>query len=234
MRYWLVAFVSFLFAFSAVARETVSLGEEEFVQAVKSEFAEQGLGEDLELEFFGGQTSFIIRDVDHVKIMVTSLDISQGQGKFAVKAEIFADGRPAGQTKLLGRYFVLTEVALPSRDIAKDSIITKDDLVHTKVRSNRLREDMVILEENLIGKQAVRLIKANKPISSKDIQEEVLIKKGQKLTVVYLHNGLQIVAKMEALEDGVRGEYIKVLNAKSNKEIVAKVLDKNTAEVLAE
>ena len=53
------------------------------------------------------------------------------------------------------------------------------------------------------------------------------------MTVIYQHHSLQIVAKMEALENGVKGKYIKILNTKSNKEVMAKVLDKNTVEVSA-
>lgn len=234
MRYWLFIFGFLMFVETVFAREPVTLTEDDLAQAVKAEFAEQGLGEDVEIEFFGGQTNFVIKEVDHVKIMVSSLDISQGQNKFTAKAEIFADGKPAGQTKLLGRYFVMTEVVMPSHDISKGTILKKEDFVRAKVRSNRLRDDMVTLEENLIGKQAIRQIKANKPISAKDIHDEILIKKGQKVTVIYQHHSLQIVAKMEALEDGAKGQFIKILNTKSNRELAAKVLDKNTVEVSAE
>ena len=234
MRYWFVVFLWLMLVGDVFARESVTLTEDDMAQVIKAEFAEQGLGEDVEIEFFGGQTNFVIKEADHVKIMVSSLDISQGQNKFTAKAEIFADGQPAGQTKLLGRYFVMTEVMMPSHDISKGSILRKEDFVRAKVRSNRLREDMVTLEENLVGKQAAKLIKANRPVSAKDIRDEVLIKKGQKVTVIYQHNTLQIVAKMEALEDGVKGQYIKILNTKSDRELAAKVLDKNTVEVAAE
>ena len=234
MRCWLVILVSLIVSFSAMARDTLTLGLEDMAAAVKQEFAEQGLGEDVELEFFGGQTSFVLRDVDHAKIMISGLDISEGQNKFTAKAEIFADGKSAGQARLLGRYFVMVEAWLPLHDIEKDAVITADDLVRTSLRSNRIRDDMIVLEEDLVGKQAVRTIKANKPICRKDIREEVIVKKGQTVMVVYQNKGLQIVSKMEALQDGCKDQNIRVLNTKSGKEVVGKVLNKNMVEIAAE
>lgn len=234
MRYCLTFLSVLLFAFGVQARDLFVVETQEMSQAVKKEFAEQGLGEEIEVELFGGKTEFVVENADTVKIMVTNLDISQGQSKFTAKAEIFADGKPVAQTKLYGRYFVMTEVMLPVRDIAKDSIIKKEDLIQTSLRVSRLREDMVTQESDLVGKQAVHLIKANKPVQKKDIRDKVLIKKGQIVTAVYQKNKLQITSKLEALEDGSVGQYIKLLNTKSGKEISAKVADKNTVEVVSE
>ncbi|MCQ2741552.1 MAG: flagella basal body P-ring formation protein FlgA, partial [Alphaproteobacteria bacterium] len=182
MRYCLTFLSVLLFAFGVQARDLFVVETQEMSQAVKKEFAEQGLGEEIEVELFGGKTEFVVENADTVKIMITNLDISQGQSKFTAKAEIFADGKPVAQTKLYGRYFVMTEVMLPVRDIAKDSIIKKEDLIQTSLRVSRLREDMVTQESDLVGKQAVHLIKANKPVQKKDIRDKVLIKKGQVVT----------------------------------------------------
>lgn len=234
MRYWLIIFAGLAAAFAAQAREVLTLGLEEVSQAVRKEFVEQGINSDVELEFFGGQTAFVLENVEEAKILVSGLDVSEGQNKFTAEAEIFADGKPAGKTKLFGRYFVLTEAYVPARDIAKDAIIQEDDLAMVKMRANRLREDMVFAKDDLTGKQATRLIKADKPVTSRDIRDEIIIKKNQIVTAVYRNKGLQITSKTEALENGAKGQRIKLLNTKSQKEIIGKVIDKNTVEIAAE
>ena len=108
------------------------------------------------------------------------------------------------------------------------------DLEIKKMRSNRLREDDVISQNQLVGKQAVRTIKAGKPVSKRDIREEIVIRKGQNVLAVYNHKGLQITAKLEALEDGAKGNKIKLLNTKSQKEIFGEVVDKNTVNIMSE
>lgn len=210
------------------------LSPDDMAEAVRREFVEQGLGDNVEVEFFGGQTEFAFEGVKDAKIMVSYLEVEEEQNKFTAEAEIFADGKPVEKTKLFGRYFVMTEIWVPIKDIEKDKIIRSEDLKKVVFRSNRLREGTVGAKESLLGKQALRLIKEGKPIMLKDIRDEVLIKRGQTVLAVYRHKGLQIMTKMEAQEDGARGQRIKLLNTKSGKEVVGKVVDKNMVEIAAE
>ena len=97
-----------------------------------------------------------------------------------------------------------------------------------------MRDDVLKNMEDLVGKQVVRTIAINKPVSRKDVREEVVVKKGQSVMVVYKHKGLEIVSKMEALEDGTKGQTIKLLNVKSEKTLRGKVLNANMVEIAAE
>ena len=234
MRFWLVVIALILVPFMSLAKDLLVVGIDDVSAAVSKEFVEQGRGSDIELEFFGGQTGFVFENADEAKILVSDLNVNEEQNKFTATAEIFVDGKLSAETKLFGRYFDMTEVWLPVKNIEKDAIITQDDLVKAKIRSNRLRDDNVVDIDELVGKQAVRQIKADRPIMAKDIQDEVLITKGQLVTAVYSYKGLQITSRMEALEDGAKGQEIKLLNTKSKKEIVGKVLDDKTVEIRAE
>lgn len=205
----------------------------DLVKAIEKEFAEQGIANTVELEIFGGKTDFAFDDAKDVKILISDLK-ADDNNKFTTNAEIFADGVSVGKTDLLGRFFVMKEIYVPTRDIAKDEVITSDALKTVLVRENRLKEDGLVDVEDIVGKQAVRLLKAEKNISKRDIRNEIVVKKGQALTIIYRNKGLQITSKMEALEDGAKGDLVKFINTKSAKEVVAKVIDKNTAEVLAE
>ena len=205
----------------------------DLVKAIEKEFAEQGIANTVELEIFGGKTDFAFDDAKDVKILISDLK-ADDNNKFTANAEIFADGVSVGKTDLLGRFFVMKEIYVPTRDIAKDEVITSDALKTVLVRENRLKEDSLVDVDDIVGKQAVRLLKAEKNISKRDIRNEIVVKKGQALTIIYRNKGLQITSKMEALEDGAKGDLVKFINTKSAKEVVAKVIDKNTAEVLAE
>ncbi|MBE6468048.1 MAG: flagellar basal body P-ring formation protein FlgA [Alphaproteobacteria bacterium] len=205
----------------------------DLVKAIEKEFAEQGIANMVELEIFGGKTDFAFDDAKDVKILISDLK-ADDNNKFTTNAEIFADGVSVGKTDLLGRFFVMKEIYVPTRDIAKDEVITSDALKTVLVRENRLKEDGLVDVDDIVGKQAIRLLKAEKNISKRDLRNEIVVKKGQALTIIYRNKGLQITSKMEALEDGAKGDLVKFINTKSAKEVVAKVIDKNTAEVLAE
>ncbi len=218
----------------AVAKEGVYLGVDDVSRAVIYEFENQGLGDDVELEFFGGKTSFSMENANIAKIMITNLQVDEDSGKFTAEAEIFADGNFVDKTTLLGRSYILGDVWVPSRDIAKDEVIEFEDIKLVKIRINRLRDEVIKEKDGLIGKQALKTLKGGKPVVVKDVRDEIVIKKGDKITAVYNHKGLQITSKMEALEDGSKGEMIRILNTKSSKEISGKVLNKNIVEIAAE
>ncbi len=205
----------------------------DLLKAVETEFAEQGIANTVELEIFGGKTNFEI-DSENVKILVSNLKVDAENNKFTSMAEIFADGNLIEKTELLGRFFIMKEVFIPLNDIAKGEVIKMNDLKPVLMRENRLKDDTLVEADNIVGKQTVRLLKKDKLISVRDVRDEIVIKKGQEVTIIYKNKGLQITSKMEALEDGSKGSFIKFINTKSNKEIIAKVIDKNTAELKAE
>ena len=215
---------------NVVAGEVNSI---DFMKAIEREFAEQGIADMIELEIFGGQTDFVTNDAKEVKILVSDLK-ADDNNKFTVNAEIFADGVSIGKSDLLGRFFVMKEVYVPARNIAKDEVVTVDAIKPMLTRENKIKKDALLDADSIIGKQAVRLLKVDSIVTERDLRNEVVVKKGQNLTIIYKNKGLQITSKMTALSDGGRGDLIKFINTKSSKEVLAKVIDKNSAEVMAE
>ena len=219
-----------LLPFAVNAKEITGV---DLLKAIETEFAEQGIANMVELEIFGGKTSFET-DSDDVKILISNLKVDAENNKFTSMAEIFAAGKLVETTELLGRFFIMKEVYLPLNDIAKGEVIEMKDIKPVLIRENRLKDDTLIEADNIVGKQTVRLLKKDKLITIRDVRDEIVIKKGQEVTIIYKNKGLQITSKMEALEDGSKGSFIKFINTKSNKEIIAKVIDKNTSELKAE
>lgn len=234
MRYLLTLLVLLQIVFGSGSASALTLELDDIVEAIRAEFVEQGFDDNVELELFGGQTKFDLGDISDAKILLSNFSAIEDDDKFTVDAEIFADGKSVATTKLVGRYFVLEKVLVPTKDITKDEIIKKENLTQIIIRSNRLRDDVIKEENNLLGKQAIRTIKEGKPITSRDIRDEIVIKKGQMIMVVYKYKGLQITSKMEAIEDGAKGQRIRLVNNKSNKEVIGRVVDKNMVEVLGE
>lgn len=98
------------------------------------------------------------------------------------------------------------------------------------VRQNRIKPSFVTDKERLAGKEAKKLLKEGKIVMDRDIGNQVLIKKGDVVTVVYRTDKMQITAKVEALGDGGKGDKIEMLNPKSKKTLFGRVIDKDTVE----
>ena len=215
----------------AMASTTLFVGEKEIADAVRKEFVEQGIDEQTELEFFGGQTTFALENAKQAKIMISGLNVDAEQNKFSATAEIFADGKPAAKTSLYGKYYVMQEVWAPSVLIEKGETISADKLKSFWVRGNRIKAGNLTEKSQLEGKQAKRTLKEGKIVTDRDVGEQIIVKRGSIVTSVYRSKGLQITAQAEALEDGTKGARIELVNTKSGKKFFAKVLDAQTVEI---
>lgn len=213
------------------AAETLSISEDDVAAAVEKEFAEQGLDEDLDLEFFGGQSSFVIQNAKSAKIMVTALKYDETQNKFSVNVEVFADGNPVIRSGLQGKYYVLAEAYVPNRNINKGEVITEADLKTVKIRSNRIKANVMTTIEQIRDKEAKRALKEGKLISDREVGEKILVRKGDIVSLIYKTEQMQITAKGQALNDGAKNQKIEVENTKSKKKVYGMVVDADTVEV---
>ncbi len=225
----LLVFGSFLT--EASAQNMLRIGEDEVKSAIEKEFNDQGLAENVDLEFFGGKTVFEIPGVSQAKIMVDSLSADETGAKFRAQIIVFADGEEKEKSVISGKYYLMGEAFVPARNLAKGEVIKEEDLRQVRVRMNKIKSQYVVEKESLVGQEAKKSLKEGRMVSEKDIGSVVLIHKGDTVTSVYQTEAMQITAKCEALEDGGKGDGIEVMNLKSKKTIHAKVIDKDSVAV---
>ena len=213
------------------AENLLMVSEDEISEAIKKEFVEQGRPEAVDLEFFGGQTVFQIENARKAKILVEKLRTDELSNKFSCSVQIFADGKAFARTAVSGKYYVLGEIYVPARNIDKGELITPDMLKTITVRMNRVKPMFVTEKDKLVNKEAKKYLKEGKIVTDRDIGEKILIKKNDLITVVYKTDKMQITARGQARQDGVKGERIEVENTKSKKVLVGTVVDAETVYI---
>ncbi len=208
------------------------VSEEKIADALKKEYIERfGEGDEIELEFYGGQTNFAIEEPGEVKIMVANARFDELQNKFSADAEFFAGGRSVAKSSYQGKYYILKEIFVPAQNINKGEIITADKLKSIKTRSNRIKPQNLVDKEKLLNMEAKRNLREGKIINDKDVGKEILIKKGSMVNLVYQTPFMQITARAEALEDGSLGDKIEIRNTKSKRDLYGEVIDADTVRV---
>ncbi len=209
----------------------VNVSTEEVEDAIKKEFSEQGLEDEIELEIYGGQSSFNFPEANQAKIMVSNLKYDETQNKFTINVEIFADGKSSAKDSLIGKYYLMEEVFVPAENLDKGQIIQEQNLKKIKLRSSRIKSAYITEKEKLIGKEVKRALKIGKLISSKEIGMPLAVHKNDKVNLIYKTERMQIIAKGIAQEDGSKGEKIEVENSQSRKKVYGTVVSSDTIEV---
>lgn len=209
----------------------VVVSENDFSSAVKKEFAENGVEEALELEFYGGQTFFDLPEAAAARVMVSGLKFDEDQNRFSCRADVYADGKAYAATELSGKYYLLDEVWVPARNIKKGEIIAAGDLKKISFRRNRVKNANVVEKDKLAGKEAKRMLKEGKLVVDNDVGAKILIKKGDVVTAVYTTHHMQITTKAQAMSDGAEHDKIELVNTKSKKTIYGEVIDAETVKI---
>lgn len=216
---------------AADSANTLYVGENDVIAAVEKEFTEQGLDDEIDVEIFAGQSSFVLEDTKNVKLMVSKLKYDESQNKFECGLDVFADGKQFARTALQGRYYRLEEIAVPAANINKGETLNEENLKMVKIRSNRIKPNHITTLDKLLNMEARRSLKEGRPVSDREVGKVLVVKKGDMVTLVLNSGNMQITAKAEALTDGAKGDKIEALNTKSKKKVYGTVLDADTIEV---
>lgn len=107
-----------------------------------------------------------------------------------------------------------TQISVTAHSLDRGSIISESDLesVDDSVLGHRVG---LALYAALIGKELRRTIAAGQPIYNTDIKMPDLVKRDELVTMLVSHGGMTIAATGKALENGAKGNHIRVQNMTS-------------------
>lgn len=124
------------------------------------------------------------------------------------------------------------EVLVASKTLHKGKILHKSDLIKLKIDISQLKQGYFTKSKYLIGKVAKQNIGEGTALTPQNIQEAILIHKGEQITIQAINDMINISMNGIALNNGALGEVIKVQNLNSKKVIDAEVSSSKTVRVV--
>ncbi len=124
------------------------------------------------------------------------------------------------------------EVLTAALPIAKDEIITEEHFQVTRLDRTKITGNSVIDPKDILGLSAKRPIRQGQVLKAQQFDQPLLVKRGDGVIIQAVGKGMTISTAGEALSHGRLGENIRVKNIKSEREIIAKVKDKDTVVVM--
>ena len=112
----------------------------------------------------------------------------------------------------------------PDIDAVSYDIIELDDL-ETVLVAKKHQTSFFSTKQELVGRKLKQNVSLGFPIRSRHLHLEWVINKGDKIDIIQSAGGINISASGVALENGQKGEKIKVMNLSSEKNLVAWVLN---------
>ncbi len=174
----------------------------------------------------------VLYSADHpLKLSIHSLQIDPQARRWQAQAYILAGGKTETVKPISGTYLALMDVPVLTRQLGRNDVIEQGDIAIKSVPTPQLRKETVTDVKQLIGQSPRAVISANRPIRLSEISSPVVIKKGQAVEMTYTSRYMHIKATGIALQDGAKGEMIRVKNDKSEKAVSGRVESAGHVEV---
>lgn len=216
-----------------VTRKSRSLGEHELIELLSGWLQEHNVRDlgQIELRLSRPWTPVAIAD-EAFTLKVLDIPTSGIAANFIARFELetaFGEHLGPWQTSLQAR--VWREVWVARSPIKRGEPAATADLV-------RERRDLLLCHEamaDLISQDAalefVEPVPQGAPILARFIKPRAVVRRGQNLAAVIQDGALMITLKVEALEDGAAGQFIRVRNPLSRRDLHAKIVDEQNVLV---
>jgi len=145
---------------------------------------------------------------------------------------LFMEGeRFRKRVTLTAHLTTLGEVLVAKAHLPRGKVLEVQDLEVVVRDLNEAPKDVISSMEAALGKVLKRFVSQGEALRLSALEEPILIKRGQLVTILAENERLKITALGMAQENGVKGDIIKVTNVDSKKVVQGRVVEKDTVRV---
>ncbi len=200
--------------------------------AIRPELRAAGASGSFEIDLQGRGGSINVPPDAAYRIEVSAVQFDRQTSRFSAALKISGNGFATKRSNVSGYARELVELPVLTRRLGKGEIIRAADLNVVEMRAGQSQQNTARDESDLIGLEAKRALQANRPIRLSDVQTPVLVKKGALVTMLVRTPAMSLSAVGQALEDGAKGEVIRILNPKSRKTVQGTVVGKGQVQMI--
>ncbi len=153
------------------------------------------------------------------------------EGYVRLIAVVYVNGVVKNKVKLSGWVDVFEFVVCTSRNLKRGEIIKKEDAYFVRRNISRISPNILTDMSKVIGLMAKHNIKTDTCLKEWMLEKSPIVDRGDMVTILAKSGDLKITVPGRVLMKGYMGEFIKVQNSMSKKEIYAKVVNSSTVMV---
>jgi len=202
-------------------------------ERLRTAFAARGLDGPLGLRLTGLRRSlFVPLDADPSAVDIETLRHDARSNRFEVTLRVPASDGKIRRVQFAGVAERQRHVPVLAHAMEPGETIGKDDIAWITLDERRINRTMLVSETALIGKAPVRPLRAEAPLRRSDVRHPLLVEKGSHVTMVVANGPLTLTAIGKAMQDGARGEIIRLINTDSNRTVEARITGPDRVRVI--
>jgi flagella basal body P-ring formation protein FlgA len=152
-------------------------------------------------------------------------------GRLGLRVSLSRDDRLLKRSVVNVRVDGEREVVVPTRLIRSREKIGREDVELVAVPLSNIRSEALTDLDEVVGQRARRSLREGRPIASASLELSPDVVRGQRVKLQLRKGALRIEAVGRAQEDGRRGEWVRVLNTSSRREVLGRVAQDGVVHV---
>ena len=208
-----------------VGRDAIS---EALREALRAEGAPAGAG----IEYAGRAPEIAVPLQVPPGLEVQSISYDRASGRFSAMVVAGAGHASAQRLPVSGRLVATRQVPVLRRAVQPGEVVRPGDIEFVDLREEGLRRDVLLDADRVVGQSARRPLRAGEVLRENDLRAPLLVNRNGMVTIVLRSGGMSLSAQGRALDDGARGETVRVLNVQSKRTIEAQVVGPDAVAVV--
>jgi len=212
-------------------REATVINYDKIKEAIQSALSDSNVYGEYELSIPSRYQKIILPADSPASLDVTRINVDTERKNFNVTLAAPSAADPIQQLQIKGKIFPVIQVPILTENVEFGRVIKASDIDMIAIREQKYSKDMVADPQKLVGMTARRVIVAGRPIKNSDLIAPQIIERGQLLTLSFKNTLMDLTTQVKALENGAKGDLIRVVNTSSNQTLQAVILGENRAQV---
>lgn len=152
--------------------------------------------------------------------------------RFTATVEAPAGAPNAQRQRISGHVFTTARVPVLNRPMTRGDVITERDIEWIEARAEAVRRDIVTDVRQLVGQEPRLQLRSGAPVRVGDLQRPVLVPRNSTVTMTIKTPYMKLTAQGRAVEEGGKGDVIRVTNLSSKRVVEAVVEGPGTVVVV--
>jgi len=165
-----------------------------------------------------------------VSIRVETVGAEEYVGEMTFMVRI-SDGKQQRQVTVHGRAEIMRDVVVSGRPLARDAILTAEDVRMKKKWVRHLDPDLLSTPESVIGKRVLMGVRGGAELKSQMLKDPVIVQKGKTVRINLERGAMTLTTMGISEEDGAAGSTIRVRNLSSDRRVYARVTGADTVRI---
>ncbi len=203
----------------------------ELVGQLRPALQARGMNQDALIELAARSQDIAISLEAPDTVEVRQLDFDVNVGRFTAVV-VVGGGHPSQQRAILtGRVYPTVPLPVLRRAFNAGEMIRAEDIEWANVREDAVRSDAVTDPTQLIGTNPRVRLRAGEPIRQGDTRLPVLVARNATVSIVLETGSMRLTVLGRALDEGARGQSVRVTNLQSRQTIEAIVVGPDMVSV---